>query len=181
MERLGAPRAEARGSAAEASWSGPQTCAPTRGAANHARAAHLGEIRLVHEFSGCDATSDRAGIGQKAAGLIRLPYTGGIAGALAHCERCHDLCVHRLGEVDDAAPLLAGQDAVEPCRWRLRRARRHAAISSRTRARSVAPACHIRDRQHASPAPVARRWLSSALAPAPANPARRARDRKSVV
>ena len=49
-------------------------------------AAHLGKVRFVHEFSGCDAASDRAVIGEKAFGLIRLPGAGGVAGARAYGE-----------------------------------------------------------------------------------------------
>ncbi len=48
--------------------------------------AHLSEIRLVHELRGCDRASDRAGVGEKTARLVRCPDAGRIAGAWAYGE-----------------------------------------------------------------------------------------------
>src|SRR6476619_1218004 len=54
-------------------------------------AAHLREVRLVHEFRGGDRASDRAGIDEKTARLVGHPDAGRVAGTWADGERGHDL------------------------------------------------------------------------------------------
>src|SRR6267154_6651503 len=50
------------------------------------RTTYRSEVRLVHELRGGDAAADRAGIGEEAARLVRLPDAGRIAGAWAYRE-----------------------------------------------------------------------------------------------
>src|ERR1700675_4617372 len=85
------------------------------------RTTYRSEVRLVHELRGGDGAADRAGIGEEAARLVRLPDAGRIAGARAYRERRHDPCPNRLREIDHASPLLTGQNPVESirrCGWR---------------------------------------------------------------
>ena len=77
------------------------------------RAAHGGEGGLVEHLGSGDAAADAVRVVQDLLGLDGRPHAVGIAHAGADGEGSDEFGIDGMGEVDDAVPLRAGEDAIE--------------------------------------------------------------------